>query len=72
MKSLLTVRISAELGREIEKVVKEEKVAVSDLIRDSLARYVCMKRFRSLRRIGLKKAAARGLFTDEDVFKIVS
>lgn len=65
----LTVRIPEKLRREVQAVSKAEKVAVSDIVRESLRRYVAIQRFRSLRRKVLPFAEAQGLLTDEDVFR---
>jgi predicted transcriptional regulator len=65
----LTVRIPEKLRREIQAISKAEKVAVSDIVRESIRRYVAIQRFRSLRRKVLPFAEAQGLLTDEDVFR---
>jgi hypothetical protein len=45
---------------------------VSDLVRDSLRRYVAVERFRALRKKTVPLAEARGFLTDDDVFKAIS
>jgi Arc/MetJ-type ribon-helix-helix transcriptional regulator len=65
----LTVRIPEKLRREIQAVSKAERVAVSDIVRESVRRYVAIRRFRSLRRKVLPFAEAQGLLTDEEVFR---
>ncbi len=72
MKTMLNVRLTPELGRQLEKVSKEEKMPVSDIVRESLSRYIAVLRFRELRKKAVKRARSRGIYTDEDVFKIVS
>jgi predicted transcriptional regulator len=68
----LTVRIPEPLRRELEKLCKQEKLALSDVVRESLRRYVAVERFRSLREKTLPFAEAQGYLTDEDIFKAVS
>ncbi|HTC19401.1 MAG TPA: CopG family transcriptional regulator [bacterium] len=72
MKTMLTVRLTPELGRQLEKAAKEEKIPVSEIVRESLSRYVAVLRFRQLQKKMIKKARKKGIFTDEDVFKTVS
>jgi hypothetical protein len=72
MKTMLNVRLTPELGRQLEKVSKEEKIPISDIVRESLNRYVAVLRFQELQKKMIKKARKKGVFTDEDVFKIVS
>ena len=45
---------------------------VSDVVRESIRRYVAVERFRALRRKVLPFAEAQGFLTDEDVFKAIS
>lgn len=70
--STLTVRIDDRLRRELEKLCRQENRALSDVVRDSLRRYVAVERFRALRKKTLPFAEAQGFLTDEDVFKAVS
>lgn len=70
--SALTVRISEPLRRELEKLSRQKQQPLSDLVRDSLRRYVAVERFQSLRNKTLPFAEAQGILTDEDVFKAIS
>jgi predicted transcriptional regulator len=71
MNQTLTIRIPDDLKRELEKLSKTEEKPVSDLVRDSLKRYIAIHRFRQLRNTVLPFAEAQGILTDEDVFKLV-
>ena len=53
---MLNVRLTPELGRQLEKVSKEEKVPISDIVRESLNRYVAVLRFQELQKKMIKKA----------------
>jgi predicted transcriptional regulator len=70
--STMTVRIPDPLRRELEKLSRQKKLPLSDLVRDSLRRYVAVERFQSLRAKTLPFAEAQGILTDEDVFKAIS
>jgi len=48
------------------------RVRVSDIVRESLRRYIAAERFRAIRRKTLPFSEAQGLLTDEDVFKALS
>lgn len=72
MKSTLTVRLSGKLKRELEKISLREKKPVSDLVRESIDRYVAVRQFRNLRKKVLPFAESQGLLTDEDVFETLS
>ncbi len=51
---------------------RDENKAISDIVRESLRRYVAIEKFRSVRRKILPFAEAQGILTDEDVFKVLS
>ena len=72
MNQTLTIRIPDELKKELEEISKIEQKPISDLVRDSLRRYVAIQRFRQLRNMVLPFAESQGILTDEDVFKLIS
>ena len=72
MKTMLTVRLTPELGRQLEKVAKEENIPISEIVRESLSRYVAVLRFREIQKRAVKRARTQGIYTDEDVFKRIS
>jgi predicted transcriptional regulator len=57
---------------ELDELSREENKAVSDIVRESLRRYIAIEKFRAVRRKILPFAEAQGLLTDEDVFKALS
>jgi predicted transcriptional regulator len=68
----LTVRIPDELRADLLEISSRQSVPVSDLVRESIRRYVAIERFRALRKRTLPFAEAQGLLTDEDVFRAIS
>ena len=68
----LTIRLPEKLRADLESISDQEHKAVSDVVRESIRRYVSIQRFRSLRKKVLPFAEAQGLITDEDVFKTIS
>jgi predicted transcriptional regulator len=72
MNQTLTIRIPGELREELQAISRAEGKPVSDLVRESLRRYIALYRFRRLRNMVLPFAEAQGILTDEDVYKEVS
>jgi predicted transcriptional regulator len=68
----LTIRLPKNLRTDLDKISRAESKAVSDIVRESLRRYVAVEKFRAVRRKVLPFAEAQGLLTDEDVFKALS
>ena len=72
MKQSLTVRIPEQLRKQLERISAAESKPVSDLVRDSLQRYIALYTFRRLRKVALPFAEAQGFLTDEDIFRSIS
>ena len=72
MSQTMTVRIPDELRNDLKKISQMQGVPVSDLVRESLKKYVLLYRFRKLRDMVLPFAEAQGILTDEDVYKLIS
>jgi predicted transcriptional regulator len=64
----LTIRLPEALKAQLDEISREENKAVSDIVRESLRRYVAIERFRSVRKKVLPFAEAQGLLEDDDVF----
>ena len=72
MKQALTVRLPDDLRKELQQISDSEAKPVSDLVRESIQRYVAIYNFRRLRNTILPFAEAQGILTDEDVFRSIS
>jgi len=68
----LTIRLPDSLKKDLDRLSRSENKAVSDIVRESLRRYVAIEKFRAVRKKMLPFAEAQGLLTDEDVFKALS
>ena len=72
MSQTMTVRIPDDLRKDLKEISRGEGKPVSDLVRESLKKYVLLYRFRKLREMVLPFAEAQGILTDEDVNKLIS
>ena len=68
----LTIRLPEELKDDLQKLSEEQSKPISDIVRESIRRYVAVEKFRALRKKVLPFAEAQGFLTDEDVFKAIS
>ena len=68
----ITIRLPDELRSDLQKLSQEQNKPVSDIVRESIRRYVAIEKFRSLRKKTLPFAEAQGFLTDEDVFRDIS
>ena len=72
MKQTLSVRIPDDLREELQRISEKESKPISDLVRESIQRYVAIYTFRRLRKTVLPFAEAQGFLTDEDIFRSIS
>jgi predicted DNA-binding protein len=72
MKQAITIRIPQDMRNDLLKISREEGKAVSDLVRESLKKYISIYRFRKIRDFVLPFAEAQGILTDEDVYNHIS
>jgi metal-responsive CopG/Arc/MetJ family transcriptional regulator len=68
----ISISLPAELKAELDRAIATEGISRSDLVREALRDYLFARRFRALRAEMLPYAEAQGVFTDEDVFRLVS
>ena len=68
----LTIRLPDDLRADLKKISREQNKPVSDVVRESIRRYVAVESFRALRKKVLPFAEAQGFLTDEEVFKAIS
>lgn len=70
MRKTLTISLPGEVKKELDRVVREEGLSRSDVIRESLKTYLWSRRFHDLRRRMMSKL--KKPLTDQDVFDTVS
>ena len=70
--STLTLRIPDELKEQLEALSRAQQRPASDLVRESLRRYLAVESFKALRLRTVPLAEAQGFLTDEDIFRVVS
>jgi len=72
MREVLTISIPRDLKKELDQLMRADGVSRSDIVRESLRDYFFIRQLRRLRSRMIPQAQAKGVFTDEDVFKRVS
>jgi hypothetical protein len=72
MEEILTIRLPKGTRRRLERRAKAHKISVSQLVRRALEQDELFTTLAAARTELLRSARARGVYTDEDVFAIVS
>ncbi len=68
----LTLRIPGDLKKQLEELSRQQQRPTSELVRESLRRYIVTEQLKAIRRTTVPLAEAQGFLTDEDIFKVVS
>ena len=72
MRESISISLPPGLKKELDRITKDEGMNRSDVVLESLKEYLFQRRFRALRAKAMVQARARGIFTDEDVFRRIS
>ena len=70
--STLTLRIPDDLKKQLEELSRQQQRPASELVRESLRRYIIAEQLKAIRRATVPLAEAQGFLTDDDIFKAVS
>ncbi len=68
MNQAITIRIPEDMRNNLQEISKSEGKPLSDLVRESLKKYISVYRYRKLRNKVLPFAEAQGILTDEDIY----
>lgn len=68
----MSIRIPETEQKELKRFCRRRGKSASEIVRDSLRRYMAVEEFRELRAKTLPYAQAQGYLTDEDVFRALS
>jgi len=72
MREALTISLPPEMGKQIRKIAKAEKMPTSVIAREAISRYLLRKEMEAIFKKTSTWAADAGFKTDEDIFRAVS
>jgi len=72
MRETITISIPKSIKQKLDRIIKEEHLNRSDVVREALRQYFTRQEFRRLRQLMIPEAESRGFYTDEDVFRKVT
>jgi hypothetical protein len=72
MRETLTVSLPAKTKRLIARAASESGLTTSEYVRLAIHRKLWQDAAAKSRRVGVRRARSRSVFTDEDVFKLIS
>ena len=72
MREATSISLPDDLKADLDRYSEEQGNTRSDTVRKAIKDYLFVRRFRDLRGKMLAFAEAQGIFTDEDVYRMVS
>jgi Arc/MetJ-type ribon-helix-helix transcriptional regulator len=72
MRATLTISLPPALRRDVSRAAKSRRMSESEFVRHAVQRQLWAEAFEETRRKVIPRARAAGIYTDEDVFKIIS
>jgi len=72
MRETLTVSLPGKTKRLIERAARESGLTASEYVRLAIYRKLWQDAVAESRRAGVPRARSRGIFTDEEVFRLIS
>ena len=72
MREVIAISLPKSLKGKLDKFVKKSHTTRSDFVREAIEKQIVISEFERIRSKMIPKAQAMGIFTDEDVFRIVS
>lgn len=72
MEEVLTIRVPKGTRRRLERRAKAERLTVSQLVRRALEQDELLASLAAARAELVPQARAQGIYTDEDVFALIS
>lgn len=72
MRATLTISLPGKSKRLIERAARESGLTTSEYVRLAVFRKVWQDAAQDSRRVAVPRARARGVFTDDEVFRLIS
>ncbi len=71
MRDTVTISLPPMLRRQMQRAARDTGLSASAYVREAVKQRLALERFRALRAKLAPRARAQGIYTDEDVFKLV-
>ena len=72
MRTTITISLSERMQRQVARAAKREQLSLSEYVRRAIQDKLWDDAFNESRRLLVPRAQSMGIYTDEDVFKLIS
>jgi len=72
MRQALTISLPEKINKELNRFIREENTTRSDFVREAISNHLYFKKLQKIRDKFIPHAQNLGIYTDEDVFNLIS
>ena len=72
MRETVSISLTNEMKKKLDEVASRENVNRSEIIKAALKQYFSVIEFRRIRNLMIPKAEAAKIFSEDDVYKLIS
>jgi metal-responsive CopG/Arc/MetJ family transcriptional regulator len=72
MRESISISLPEAIKEELDRFAEAQGLSRSDTVRAALQEYLFIRKYRASRARMMPYAEARGVFTDDDVFRMIS
>ena len=72
MRESISISLPEDVKTELDRFTERRGITRSDAVREAISDYLFVHKLRDLRGRLMPDAEAQGIFTDEDVFRLIS
>ena len=72
MRETVTISMTNEMKKKLDEIAKNESLNRSEVIKTALNQYFSVVEFRKIRNLLIPKAQEEKIFSEDDVYKLIS
>ncbi len=72
MRDTITISLPESVKKKLDQYTNKAHINRSEIVREALDQYFVRQEFNRLRAVMIPEAEKQGIFTDEDVFELIS
>ncbi len=72
MPATLTIKLPVKMKSELDSIARKTHLRKNDIVIDAIGKSIARLQFQSIREQLIPEAQSKGIYTDDDIFKLVS
>ncbi|MDH5720636.1 MAG: ribbon-helix-helix domain-containing protein [Spirochaetia bacterium] len=72
MRNIISISLDEDLKKKVDKLAKSKNVKRSNIVKDALLKYLFIEEMKNSRKELRPYAEKAGMFSEEDIFELIS